>query len=73
MKTILFFWHLLYLHFNIQAETERNAKLHALFDEEWQLRLKENPLFATNVGVHTYDDKLPSVTQKDRERRAQTR
>jgi uncharacterized protein (DUF885 family) len=54
------------------AESERNAKLHALFDEEWRLRLKENPLFATNVGVHTYDDKLQSVTQKDWERRAQS-
>jgi uncharacterized protein (DUF885 family) len=53
------------------AEPERNAKLHALFDEEWQFRLKEDPLFATDVGVHTYNDKLPSVTIKDLERRTQ--
>ena len=32
-------------------------------------RLKEDPLFATSVGRHEYDDRLPSVTMADLERR----
>ena len=71
MKTILFILAFALSTLSFAAEPEKNAKLHALFDEEWQFRLKEDPLFATNVGVHTYNDKLPSVTQKDQERRAQ--
>src|SRR5689334_16720472 len=31
--------------------------------------MHENPLFATSVGDHRYDDKLPSVTVADEERR----
>ena len=71
MKTILFILAFALSTLSFAAEPEKNPKLHALFDEEWQFRLKEDPLFATNVGVHTYNDKLPSVTQKDQERRAQ--
>jgi uncharacterized protein (DUF885 family) len=43
------------------AETARK-KLSALFDEEWEFRLKEDPLFATSVGDHRFDDRLPSVS-----------
>ena len=50
------------------------ARLHALFDRTWETQLKENPLFATSVGRHEYDDRLPSVTMADLERRhAQTK
>jgi uncharacterized protein (DUF885 family) len=45
------------------------AKLHALFDRTWETRLEENPLFATSVGRHEYDDRLPSITAADLERR----
>jgi len=48
------------------SESER---LHQLFDREWQLRLAENPLFATSVGVHDYDHLLPSETPADLARR----
>jgi len=41
------------------------ARLHDLFDREWEVRLKESPLFATSVGRHEYDDRLPSVTEED--------
>jgi len=51
------------------APTGEAAKLHALFDRDWELRLKEDPLFATSVGRHEYDDRLPSVTLADLERR----
>ena len=33
-----------------------------LVEREWQWRLREDPLYATAVGVHDYDDRLPSVT-----------
>ncbi len=47
------------------------SRLHALFDKEWEFRLKENPLFATSVGRHEWDYRLPSVTKQDQQRRAQ--
>ena len=45
------------------------ARLHAIFDRTWEEGLKENPLHATSVGRHEYDDRLPSVTMADLERR----
>jgi len=45
------------------AESEAAAtKLHQIFEEEWQHRLRIAPLLATAVGVHDYDDRLPSLT-----------
>ncbi len=49
--------------------SQESEKLARLFEEAWEFRLKEDPLFATRVGVHEYDDRLPSVTVKDYERR----
>jgi uncharacterized protein (DUF885 family) len=46
------------------------ARLHALFDREWEVRLKEDPLFATSVGRHEHNALLPSMTLADLERRA---
>lgn len=46
------------------------VRLHDLFDREWKWRLANNPLFATSVGVHDFDAKLPEVTPKEEERRA---
>lgn len=46
------------------------ARLHDLFKREWELRLKEDPLFATSVGRHEYDDRLPSASFADLERQA---
>ena len=52
--------------------SEANAsRLHDLFRREWQLRLRENPLFATSVGVHEYDDRMPSENLADQARRAE--
>ena len=48
------------------GESER---LHALFDREWEFRLTENPLFATSVGRHEFNDRLPSVVPEDHQRR----
>jgi uncharacterized protein (DUF885 family) len=44
------------------------AKLHALFDRVWETQLQDDPLFATSVGRHEYNDRLPSITAKDLER-----
>ena len=49
------------------------AKLHAIFDKNWEQRLRESPLFATSVGRHEYDDRLPSVTPADLARRQEER
>jgi uncharacterized protein (DUF885 family) len=63
---------LLALALPLHAAADKPAtvkKLHALFDRAWETRLRESPLFATSVGRHEYDDRLPSVTPKDLERR----
>jgi uncharacterized protein (DUF885 family) len=46
------------------------ADLHALLKEEWEYRLRENPLQASGVGDHRFDDKLPSLAPADLDRRA---
>jgi uncharacterized protein (DUF885 family) len=38
------------------------SRLHDLFKREWEVRLKEDPLFATSVGRHEYDDQLPVMS-----------
>jgi len=45
------------------------ARLRALFDREWQWRLREFPEFATSVGVHDFDDRLTDVSLAAQERR----
>jgi uncharacterized protein (DUF885 family) len=59
-----------------QAAVQRSAassSFHALLDEDWEARLREDPLLATSTGDHRYDDRLPSVTPADLERAAQRR
>jgi uncharacterized protein (DUF885 family) len=51
-------------------ETGAAQQLHALFAEAWEFGLREDPLFATAVGDNRYNDRLPSLTAADRERRA---
>jgi uncharacterized protein (DUF885 family) len=55
---------------SLPAAADETAKLHALFDREWEYRLKEDPILATSVGRHEYDDRLPSMAPADLERRA---
>ena len=43
--------------------------LKQLIAEEWEFDMREDPLFATQTGDHRYNDKLPSVTVADEERR----
>ncbi len=39
-----------------------SVALERLFADEWAFQLRENPLMATGVGDHQYDDRLPDVT-----------
>jgi len=45
--------------------------LKKLFDDEWEDRMRESPLFATRLGDHRFDDQLPSVALADDARRNQ--
>jgi uncharacterized protein (DUF885 family) len=54
------------------SETARR-KLGALFEDEWEFRLRSDPLFATATGDHRFDDKLPSVSLADLTARAEER
>lgn len=49
------------------------AHLHALFDREWEMRLRDDPLLATEVGRHEYDARLPEVAYADLDRRHRER
>lgn len=73
MKKILVILFILSSNVFFGADMSSDAELNKLFQEEWQWRLKEDPLFATSVGVNTYNDQLPLVTEKDEARRAHDR
>ena len=45
--------------------------LQALFDKEWEFRLREFPMLATYVGRNEYDDRLARVTAQEQLRRAE--
>jgi uncharacterized protein (DUF885 family) len=46
------------------------TELRTVLDEAWEFQLREQPLFATRVGDKRYNDRLPSVSSADFERRA---
>ena len=52
------------------AAEDAKARFDALVAESWELDLRENPLLATAIGDHRFDDRLPSVAPADFERRA---
>ncbi len=56
----------------LEAQARPNAatELHELLADAWEFELRENPLFATSVGDHRYDDRLPSVGAEAEGRRA---
>lgn len=53
------------------ASPDAAATLHALFAEDWEFRLSEDPMLATSVGDHRANDRLASVTVADLTRRAE--
>jgi len=56
---------------NVSHAQTPSQVLHDLFREDWEFRLKENPLWATQIGDHRFDDQLPSVAPVDYARRAE--
>lgn len=51
------------------APTSAAAReLHGLFDDEWAARLARDPLFASEMGVETYNDALPVETPENHRR-----
>src|SRR5437763_494963 len=62
------------LLFAVAAQAQDEVKrLHAIFDRNWEQRLKESPHSATSVGRHEYDALLGSVTPADLARRNEER
>jgi uncharacterized protein (DUF885 family) len=51
-------------------EPDAKARFDALLAEAWELDMRENPLRATATGDHRFDDRLPSMTMTDLERRS---
>jgi uncharacterized protein (DUF885 family) len=51
---------------------DAKAELEQLFADERAFTWREDPLAATNDGVHDYDDRLPRVTPADQARRLQS-
>jgi len=45
------------------AEENATGQLHKIFDDDWELNLEENPLFATNYGDRRYNDRLPDPSE----------
>ena len=54
-------------------DSKAGTELHSLLDEIWEFELREDPLYATQVGDHRYDDRLPSVAMSDLGRRNEAR
>jgi uncharacterized protein (DUF885 family) len=68
VRTLPLFLGLVLMTSNAAAATPAES-LKQLIDEEWEFEVREDPLFATQVGDHRFNDKLPSVTVADEERR----
>jgi uncharacterized protein (DUF885 family) len=50
-------------------ESDPSGQLNRLIAEEWQLRLAEDPLLATQTGIDRYNDRMPEVSPAAEARR----
>jgi uncharacterized protein (DUF885 family) len=50
-------------------ESQAGDRLARLLDDMWEWSMRESPLFATSVGDHRFNDKLPAVSVADSQRR----
>jgi uncharacterized protein (DUF885 family) len=50
------------------ASDAAEEQLDGIIAEHWEFSLRENPTFATSVGVNDFNDRLPGVSPADRER-----
>jgi uncharacterized protein (DUF885 family) len=53
-----------------KRQNSASKQLNKLFADELEFNLREDPLFATYYGDHRFDDKLPTLSQDDIDRRA---
>ena len=51
------------------AQESASTQLERLFADAWEFTLQENPLFATQVGDRRFNDRLPTVSVDDYQRR----
>jgi uncharacterized protein (DUF885 family) len=47
------------------------SRFNGLLSEAWEFRLAEDPIFATSVGDHRFDDRLPAAGIADEARRTE--
>ena len=66
---LLFAWIALAAFAGEPTTSTETAKLHALFDAEWEWTLREFPELATRVGDNHYNDKLTDLSATAIERR----
>lgn len=45
-----------------EHHAEASARLHALFEADWERSLRDNPLMATWLGDRRYNDRLPDLS-----------
>src|SRR5436309_14075093 len=52
------------------ARTAATARgFHRLIDRYWDFVLRDDPLFATRIGDHRFDDRLPAASERDQTHR----
>lgn len=59
------------LRCSVQSGPDPASELAALFADDWAFTLEQSPLFATQVGVREFNDRLSSVTLEDYANRLQ--
>ena len=57
------------LQTGLVADDDPSARLHALFEDDWQYYLKQNPGFATSYGDRRYNDRLRDPSEAAAKRR----
>ena len=57
--------------FALSLHADEVTKLHAIFDRAWEATLRDDPMFATSVGRHEWNERLPSITLADYQRQTE--
>ena len=48
--------------FALAADNAQTSALHQLFDREWDRNMRENPIYASDLGDYRYNDKWPDAS-----------
>jgi uncharacterized protein (DUF885 family) len=57
---------------SVTAENSAAQQLQQLFADEWNSRLRQDPLFASRMGVADYNDQLPDMSSAAQQRNLET-